>query len=382
MQHLFIIVLLTPTINLVYSMIFDIFFKRLLILLFLGALSYVIYLMLPVIVPFVVAFILAYLLNPIVKRLERYMNRFLAILVVYANIVLIVALMALWAVPAVWEQFKLGWSYLPMVVSWYNDVGRLWLIEHTNLEPLAIDTEVFHEHVIGFLQTNYQSGEAQSMLLKLLSSGMSAINIAGMVVLIPILTFYFLMSWQARLTVWAEAVPRPYRAKTLQIAKDCDCALMSFVKGQFLVMFLLGAVYAVQLQLLGLDLGLAIGMMAGVASFVPYLGFGVGIVSAIIAGLLQFGLDWVQLGMIVGAFMVGQAVEGYVLQPLLLGDKIGLSPLWVIFSVLAGASMFGFVGMLIALPVSAILNVLFHHAYHAYKNSAYYQGHRQYRLFD
>lgn len=363
-------------------MIFDIFFKRLFILAFLGVLLYVIYLMLPVIVPFVVAFILAYLLNPVVKRLERYMNRFLAILVVYANIVLIVALMALWALPAVWEQFKLGWNYLPMAVSWYNDVGRLWLIEHTNLEPLAIDTEVFHEHVIGFLQTNYQSGEAQSMLLKLLSSGVSAINIAGMVVLIPILTFYFLMSWQARLKVWAEAVPRPYRVKTLQIAKDCDDALMSFVKGQFLVMFLLGVVYAVQLHLLGLDLGLAIGMMAGVASFVPYLGFGVGIVSAIIAGLLQFGVDWVKLGMIVGAFMVGQAVEGYVLQPLLLGDKIGLSPLWVIFSVLAGASMFGFVGMLIALPVSAILNVLFHHAYHAYKNSTYYHGHRQYRLFD
>ncbi len=180
---------------------------------------------------------------------------------------------------------------------------------------------------------------------------------------------------------WKDALPAASSAKIISIAKDCDSALMAFVKGQLLVMILLGVVYAVQLQLIGLELGLIIGMVAGIASFVPYLGFGIGFVAAIIAGLFQFGLNWLQLGLIAGAFLVGQAVEGYVLQPLLLGDKIGLSPLWVIFAVLAGAALMGFVGMLIALPVSAIINVLFRHAYDAYRQSDLFKGHKQYKLF-
>lgn len=217
--------------------------------------------------------------------------------------------------------------------------------------------------------------------MKVISSGLSVINLVGLFALIPILTFYFLMNWRARLDMWLHAIPKPWQLKTAVIARDCDVALMSFVKGQLLVMILLGLVYAVQLQMIGLNVGLIIGMIAGIASFVPYLGFGIGIIAAVVAGFFQFGLDWVKLGMIVGAFMVGQAVEGYLLQPLLLGDKIGLSPLWVIFAVLAGASLFGFVGMLIALPLAAVINVLFHHAPDAYKNSEYYKGRRQYTLF-
>ena len=140
-------------------------------------------------------------------------------------------------------------------------------------------------------------------------------------------------------------------------------------------------VYAVQLQLIGLKVGLIIGMMAGIASFVPYLGFTLGFIAAIIAGLFQFGVDWVHLLLIIGAFMVGQAVEGYILQPLLLGDKIGLSPLWVIFAVLAGAALAGIAGMLIALPLAAVLKVLFQHAYDSYRETEFYKGDAQYGLF-
>lgn len=359
----------------------DIFFKRLFILVSLGVFLYAIYLMMPVIVPFVAAFILAYLLNPVVATLQKYVSRFTAVLLVYAMIIAIIVLAMRWAVPVLWAQLKIFWDYLPVAVDWYNESGRLWLSKYTNSELIPLDPEVVHQQVVTYLQTNYQISDVQSIVMRTLSSSLSIMNTAGLVVLIPILTFYFLMGWQARLTTWANAIPVQYRKKTLAIARDCDMALMSFVKGQFLVMVLLGVVYAVQLHFLGLELGLTIGMIAGIASFVPYLGFGVGIVAAMIAGLLQFGLDWVKLGMIGGAFMVGQMVEGYILQPFLLGDKIGLSPLWVIFAVLAGASMFGFVGMLIALPVSAVLNVLFLHAYEAYKDSELYKGRRQYRLF-
>lgn len=331
--------------------------------------------------PFVAAFILAYLLNPVVSAFHKYVSRFTAIMLVYGMIIAIVILLARWAVPVLWAQMKILWNYLPEVVDWYNESGRLWLSKHTNSNLIALNPDIVREHTLAYLQTNYQVSDVQSIVIKALSSGLSILNTLGMLVLIPILTFYFLMNWQARLNTWANAIPKDYRTKTLLIAKDCDVALMSFVKGQFLVMILLGVIYAVQLHFLGLELGLTIGMIAGIASFVPYLGFGLGFIAAIIAGLLQFGVDWIKLGLIGGAFMVGQAMEGYVLQPLLLGDKIGLSPLWVIFSVLAGASMFGFVGMLIALPVSALLNVLFLHAYQAYQGSEWYKGRRQYRLF-
>lgn len=125
-------------------------------------------------------------------------------------------------------------------------------------------------------------------------------------------------------------IPRPYEATTLQIVGECHSVLGAFVKGQFLVMLLLGVVYAVGLQLIGLEVGLIIGMVAGLASIIPYLGFAVGIIAAVIASLFQFGLDWMHLLLVGIVFMIGQAVEGYILQPFLLGDKIGLSPVAVV----------------------------------------------------
>ena len=167
-------------------------------------------------------------------------------------------------------------------------------------------------------------------------------------------------------------IPRPYEKTTLEIATECHSVLGAFVKGQFLVMILLGIVYAVGLQLIGLDVGLIIGMIAGLASIIPYLGFAVGIVAAVIATLLQFGVDWMQLALVLVVFMIGQGVEGYVLQPFLLGDKIGLSPVAVVFAVLAGAQLAGFLGMLIALPVAAVIVVLLRHARDSYEKSQLY----------
>lgn len=359
----------------------DPFFSRILISLAIIGLCYALYLMKSVITPFVVAFILAYLLNPIVVVLTKRMRRVWAILVVYAIILAWVIIFFGWALPVLWEQLKTLWNYLPVAVDWYNETGRVWLTKHTENELPPLDANIVREQVVAYLQANYQASDFQTMFSQVMSSGLTVMNRAGLFVLIPILMFYFLINWQERLITWQNAIPKAYYAKTIEIVHDCDKAMMSFVKGQLTVMVLLGVIYAVQLHFIGLELGLIIGMTAGIASFVPYLGFGVGFVAAIIAGLLQFGADWVYLGLIAGAFMVGQAIESYILQPLLLGDKIGLSPLWVMFSVLAGAAMFGFVGMLIALPVSAIINVIFGHAYEAYKQSDWYKGRRQYSLF-
>ncbi|WP_201528913.1 AI-2E family transporter [Psychrobacter frigidicola] len=359
----------------------DPFFRRLFIVIVLVMIFVLLHLMMPVIVPFVVAFVLAYLFNPLVKHLSRYVKRWIAIIVVYATITLGMVLLLWWLIPTLWYQLQAAWEYLPQVLNWYNQVVREWFVGNTRIRLPPLEAKGFSETLVEYMQAHYKFSDASTVMTQLLASSMNFINSAGLIVLVPILTFYFLFNWDKRLYTWKMAIPNAYSKKVIGIAQECDRALMAFIKGQLLVMVLLGVIYAVQLQLIGLELGLIIGMGAGIASFVPYLGFGLGFIAAIIAGLFQFGLDWLHLSLIVGAFLIGQAAEGYVLQPLLLGDKIGLSPLWVIFAVLAGASLLGFVGMLIALPVSAVLNVLFRHLYTYYQATDFYKGRKQLDLF-
>lgn len=360
----------------------DPFFRRLFIVVGIVGALILLHLMTPVIIPFIFAFVLAYLFNPLVKKLSKYVRRWVAILVVYATITLGMALLLWWLVPTLWYQLQAAWDYMPKILNWYNSVARGWFVDNTRIRLPALEIKGFSETLVEYMQTHYKFSDASTWMSQIIASSMNFVNSAGLIVLVPILTFYFLFNWDKRLLSWQMAIPRAYSKKAISIARECDRALMEFVKGQLLVMVLLGVIYAVQLQLIGLELGLIIGMGAGIASFVPYLGFGLGFIASIIAGLFQFGLDWFHLSLIAGAFLVGQAAEGYVLQPLLLGDKIGLSPLWVIFSVLAGASLLGFMGMLIALPVSAVLNVLFRHLYAYYQTTEIYKGRKQLDLFE
>lgn len=361
----------------------DVFFKRLFISLFLVAIGYIIYQLQSVILPFLVAFILSYAINPLVQKLQdkAHIRRWVAILLVYLSTALMIGLILWWLIPLVWEQLQSAWKYVPTAIDYYNNTLRGWVRSHTPIRLPAMQVRDMSKGLVDFLKENYNITDARSFFTNLMLSGMNVINVAGIVVLVPILMFYFLYNWDERLVKMRHMIPNRYIPSVYRIANESDEALMSFIKGQLLVMVLLGMVYAVQLQLIGLKVGLIIGMMAGIASFVPYLGFTLGFIAAIIAGLFQFGVDWVHLVLIVGAFMVGQAVEGYVLQPLLLGDKIGLSPLWVIFAVLAGAALAGIAGMLIALPLAAVLNVLFKHAYDSYRETEFYKGDAQYGLF-
>ncbi|WP_169392936.1 MULTISPECIES: AI-2E family transporter [Psychrobacter] len=359
----------------------DPFFRRLFFVTVIVLSLLLLHLMTPVIVPFFFAFVLAYLFNPLVRKLSRYVKRWIAILVVYATITLGMALFLWWLVPTLWHQMQSAWEYLPKMLTWYNETVRVWVFENGRIRLPPLEPKGVSESFLEYMQSHYKISDASTFMSQVIASSMSFINSAGLIVLVPILTFYFLFNWDARIHSWKMAIPAPYSRKVISVAEECDDALMAFIKGQLLVMVLLGIIYAVQLQLIGLELGLIIGMGAGIASFVPYLGFGLGFIAAIIAGLFQFGMDWVHLSLIVGAFLIGQAAEGYVLQPLLLGDKIGLSPLWVIFAVLAGASLLGFVGMLIALPVSAVINVLFRHLYAYYLTTDLYKGRKQLDLF-
>ena len=257
-------------------------------------------------------------------------------------------------------------------IHWVNATFLPWVSHTFNVVPMELDTEQISKAIMEYIQTNYSADSIQAMALRLAQSGLNFIQLGGVFILIPIISFYFLLDWERMLQSMRRLIPRPYEESTLVIVRECHSVLGAFVKGQFLVMLLLGIVYAVGLQIIGLEVGLIIGMIAGLASIIPYLGFGVGIIAAVIASLFQFGLDWMQLLLVGIVFMIGQMVEGYILQPFLLGDKIGLSPVAVVFAVLAGAQLGGFLGMLIALPVAAVIVVLLKHARDNYEKSRFY----------
>lgn len=347
--------------------------RRIFILAGLALLLWVLYLLKPIVIPFVGAFFIAYLFSPLVDVLVKIkLPRWLAISIVFIGIGVTLTMVLWFLVPLIWKQLMYARDSIPAGIHWVNATFLPWVSHTFNVVPMEIDTEQISKALMDYIQTNYSADSIQAMALRVAQSGLNFIQIGGVVVLIPIISFYFLLDWERMLQSLRRLIPRPYEASTLNIVRECHSVLGAFVKGQFLVMLLLGIVYAVGLQLIGLEIGLIIGMIAGLASIIPYLGFGVGIIAAVIATLFQFGLDWTQLLLVGVVFMIGQMVEGYILQPFLLGDKIGLSPVAVVFAVLAGAQLGGFLGMLIALPVAAVIVVLLKHARDNYERSRFY----------
>ena len=347
--------------------------RRIFIIAGLALILWVLYLLKPVVLPFVGAFFIAYLFSPLVDVLVKIkLPRWLAISIVFVGIGVGLTVVLWFLVPLVWKQLMYARDSIPAGIHWINATFLPWVSHTFNVVPMEIDTEQISKTVMDYIQTNYSADSIQTMALRLAQSGLNFIQIGGVVILIPIISFYFLLDWERMLQSLRRLIPRPYEASTLTIVRECHSVLGAFVKGQFLVMLLLGIVYAVGLQLIGLEVGLIIGMIAGLASIIPYLGFGVGIIAAVIASLFQFGLDWMQLLLVGIVFLIGQMVEGYILQPFLLGDKIGLSPVAVVFAVLAGAQLGGFLGMLIALPVAAVIVVLLKHARNNYEKSRLY----------
>jgi predicted PurR-regulated permease PerM len=349
--------------------------RRIFILAGIALIIWILYLLKPVVIPFVGAFLIAYLLSPLVDTLHGYkLPRWLSISVVFIGLAILMFLAFWYLIPLIWEQIKYAKDSIPKGIQWINETLLPWVASTFQVDEMEIDTQQFSITIMTYIQENYSVDSAQTMLLRLAQSGLNFIQVGGTVVLIPIIAFYFLLDWERMLERLRNLIPRRYEASTLRIVGECHNVLGAFVKGQLLVMVLLGVVYAIGLQLIGLEVGLIIGMVAGLASIIPYLGFAVGIIAAVIATFFQFGLDWMQLVLVLVVFMVGQAVEGYILQPFLLGDKIGLSPVAVVFAVLAGAQLAGFLGMLIALPVAAVIVVLLRHVHEFYEKSYLYNA--------
>lgn len=330
------------------------------------AIGLLVWLLAPVLMPFAVAAMLAYLSDPLADRLERFgLGRTLAVSIVFVVLILVIAAALLLLVPLIARQVENLVQNFPRYVEWGRDTALPWLQAKLHLDPKAFDTDRLVD------QIKEHIGSIGSVLGTLSRSGVGVVAWLTNLVLIPVVWFYLLRDWD-RLVAWVDRMlPRSIQPTVAHLARESDDVLGAFVRGQLLVMLVLAIFYGVALTLVGISVGPLIGMVAGLLSFVPYLGFITGFVAAIIASLVQHG-DWMHLLMVVGVFVVGQLLEGYVLVPRLVGEKIGLHPVAVIFAVLAGGYLFGFLGVLLALPAASVILVLLRYLAQRYKLSDLY----------
>lgn len=326
----------------------------------------------PILMPFLIAAIIAYVVNPVVVRLVRLgLPRSGAVALAFVTVMVVVILGVAIITPLLWRQALFLESKLPGLLRWTNIRGLPWLEQRLHVHMARLDLAAITSMVSGYW---VEAGNAaKDILPRMARSGLAMAGYAGLAALVPVVTFYLLLDWEQLLDSMLRLVPSRLQPRVRQLAIECDDVLAAFFRGQLLVMLILGIIYALGLELVGLNLGLMIGMLAGLGSIIPYFGFTLGIISATVVALFQYGPDFHQLAWVGSVFLVGQIAEGWILQPFLLGDRIGLPPVAVIFAVLAGGTLFGFFGMLVALPMAAVIMVILRHAHREYLASAFYR---------
>jgi predicted PurR-regulated permease PerM len=328
------------------------------------------YLLSPILMPFVFSAILAYLGDPLTDKLETYrLSRTQSVILVFLSMAFILVLVLLLLIPQLEIQIANAIGSLPGFAEKMNSVVLPWLEQRFGIaiKPIAAN------ELIAIIKNHWQNAGG------IVATTMSSISHSGGVIvawlmnllLIPVVTFYLLRDWDILVAKIYGLLPRRIMPTTVKLAGEVDTVLSAFLRGQFYVMLALGCIYSAGLWIAGLDLGLLIGMLAGLVSFVPYLGATVGIITACVAALVQYQ-ELTQIFPVVVVFLIGQTLEGTVLTPKLVGDKIGLHPVAVIFSVMAGGQLFGFLGILLALPIASIIMVLLRHVHDIYRDSAFY----------
>jgi predicted PurR-regulated permease PerM len=312
------------------------------------------WLLAPVLTPFLIGAVLAYALHPAVERLAaRGVPRVIA--VVWVEITVIVALFAvvLLIVPILSKELPLLREQIPLLADRLNRTLTPWLSQFGINVSLDIDS--IKGLVLKGLDANFEE-----WLARLLSSarigGSILLTLIGNAVLVPVVLFYLLMDWPHVVARVQSLVPPRVRPSFDAFMQDCDTVLGQYLRGQLLVMLSMAVFYSVGLALFRFDLAVPVGVFTGLAMFIPYLGFGLGMLLALLAGMLQFSGVYGVVAVAV-VYGIGQLLEGFYLTPRLVGERIGLSPLAVIFALLAFGHLFGFAGVLVALPVSAVLVV-------------------------
>ena len=335
--------------------------------------GWLVWLLAPVLTPFVVAALLGWLGDPVVDRLERSGRaRNTSVILVFSAMTVLVLLALLLLLPLLQRQVVTLFESLPHYRAWLVDTGLPWLERKTGLELVGwLDPQ----RLFALARAHWEAagGAAATLLGYLSRSGFALLAWVANIVLLPVLTFFFLRDWDLIVERVSALVPRDHAATVTRLASESSLVLGGFLRAQLLVMLILGVLYGVGLWAVGLKLGILIGFIAGLLTFVPYLGPATVIVLGGMAALNEYG-DWQHFAGVIAVFGTGQVIESLWLTPKIVGDRIGLHQAAVIFAVLAGGQLFGFLGMLLALPVAAISNVLLRYAHQRYTHSRLYAG--------
>lgn len=328
------------------------------------------YLLAPILTPFLAGALLAYLSDPLVEKIVSWkVPRILGAVIVFLLLFFVIFLIGLLLVPVIEKQITLLVSSVPAIIAKIQNTFLPWLNETFGIQDvLNVET------LKATLAENWlKAGGLANWLVSTVShSGRALIEWVTNLVLIPVVTFYLLRDWNVIIKNIRGLIPRHIEPVFVKLAVDCDHTLSAFFRGQLLVMLSLGAIYSIGLSIVGLKLGIVIGCVAGLLSIVPYLGFIIGITSASIAAFSQFGTMQSVLIVCV-VFAIGQSIESVFLTPKLVGHRIGLHPVAVIFAILTGGMLFGFFGVLLALPAAAVIMVCLRYLTDRYRSSQLYQ---------
>ncbi|MGE3919356.1 MAG: AI-2E family transporter [Gammaproteobacteria bacterium] len=326
------------------------------------------YLLSPILTPFFLAGLLAYLTDPLVNRLVAFkLPRPWAVTIVFIFIIIMILLMLFLIVPLLERQIVILIKQIPTALNWIQQVVLPWA------STLGVPDVTNFADVKTLLQQHWaQASNVATFLLRTITHSSYTLFVFLLnLILVPVVTFYLLRDWDNVLNGIHRLLPRSIEPLTVNLVSQCDEVIGAFFRGQFLVMIALGLYYSVALSMMNLDLALLIGMIVALISIVPYLGFTVGILLAALAAFIQFQDGW-HVFYVAIIFAIGHLLENYILYPKLVGGRIGLHPVAVIFSILAGGQLFGFLGVLLALPVAAVIMVMVRYMIDHYYKSDWY----------
>jgi predicted PurR-regulated permease PerM len=338
----------------------------------LAAFIAVLWLLSTVLMPFIAGMVLAYLLDPIARRAQRWgVPRAVSALVVVTLVIVLLVVAVMMVAPVVSHQYEALSIRLPGYVA--------------RLQSLVVDPsdswlgKIFGEQLpdasksVGTLVTQ-GSGFVTQFLASLWSGGRAVLSMLSLLVITPVVAFYLLCDWERMVVTVDGWIPLQHRDTVRGLVRDIDNAIAGFVRGQAVICLILAVFYAAGLTLSGLNSGFLIGLGTGFLSFIPYVGALTGFLVAAIVAVAQFWPNWTPMLMVGAVFLIGQALEGYVLSPNLVGAKVGLHPVWMMFALIAFGYLFGFVGLLVAIPLAATIGVLLRFALRQYLHSPIYTG--------
>lgn len=320
-----------------------------------------------IMLPFVLGGAIAYFLDPVADRLESLgLSRVMATALICLSTLILSIILILAILPLLIEQTLM---LIEMAPQFANDLLNF---VNSRFPELMQDGSVVQRSLQALGDAIQDHGG--ELLQGFLSSAMSVINIVALMVIVPVVAFYLLLDWDDMVAVIDNLLPRDYAPTIRKLASEVDHTLAAFIRGMGSVCIMLGAYYAIALMLVGLQFGLVVGFVAGILTFIPYVGALIGGALAIGLGLFQFWGDWVSLGLVAGIFVFGQVIEGNVLTPKLVGSSVGLHPVWLIFALSVFGALFGFVGLLVAVPLAAAIGVLTRFAIGQYTGSKLFSG--------